>query len=105
MGHTNDMFGMTSSMLWLIRSSFHGMINSPLANTLIVLAHPRRAIIRPWITIIERKPERKNIDVSLAHDKLSQSIDAVVEMTMEIVYWGCGITTLRCVVVFVIVLS
>lgn len=96
---------MTSSMLWLIRSSFHGMINSPLANTLIILAHPRRAIIRPWIPIIERKAERKNIDVSLAHNKLSQRIDAVVEMAVKIVYWSRCITSLRSVVVFVVVLS
>lgn len=71
-------------MLRLIHALRNAMIHRPLPHLLIVPAHPRAAIIRPWVAVIERKPERKHIRITLAHDKLPQRINTVIKMPVQV---------------------
>jgi len=89
-------------MVWLIHPLLNAMINRPLSNLLIILAHARRAVVRPWVAIIEREPEREHISISLAHDELPQRIDAVVEMTMQVRRLGRRVAAQGLIMPFII---
>jgi hypothetical protein len=71
-------------MLRLIDTLRNPVLDRPLAHLLIVAAHPRRTVVRPWVAIVERKAERKHVHVRLAHDELPQCINAVVEVAVQV---------------------
>lgn len=64
------------------------MINSPLSHLVVISAHARRAIVGPWVAIIEWESERKHIGVRLAHNELPERINAMIEMAVQV--FGLG---------------
>jgi hypothetical protein len=89
----------------LVRTLCDCMVNSPLANLRIVPTHMGGCVVRPGVAIIEGEAEGEDVDVTLAHHKLAEGVDAVVEMAVEIVLWRGCIATELAVVRFVRVLS
>lgn len=71
-------------VLRLIDTLCNSMVDCPLPYLLVVAAHPGRAVVRPWVAIVERKAEWEYVDVGLAHNELSKRIDAVVEMSVQV---------------------
>ena len=72
------------SVLRLVHPSFRTMLNRPIPDLLVISAHPGARIIRPWIPIVEREAEGEDIRITLAHDKLPQRIDTVIQMPRDI---------------------
>lgn len=92
-------------MFRLVRTPRYCMVNSPLPYALEISAGMRRAVVRPWITIVIRIVETEHPDVALAHDELPQRIDAMVQMPPQVHQWRRSITSERSIVVFIHVLS
>ena len=71
-------------VLRLIDTLCNSMFNRPVPHLVVVAAHPGRAVVRPWVAIVEREAEGEYVHVRLAHDELSKRIDAVVEMSVQV---------------------
>lgn len=81
------------------------MVHSPLPYGLEIPASMRRAVVWPWITIVERVVETEHPNVALAHDELPQRIDAMVQMPPQVHQWRRGIASERRIIVLMHVLS
>lgn len=93
------------SVIRFSRGVRNTVLDGPVPDVLIVSAHMGSRVVRPGVVVAKGIPKGKDIDVGLAHDELAQRVDAVVNVTGQIVTLGGGITTLGGIVRLVVVLS
>ena len=93
------------SVLGLVWSPRHSVIDSPLPDAIEVPASVRCAVVRPRVSIVKRKVETEHTNVALAHDELSQCVNAVIEMAREIRGRCRCVSSQRRIVVLIDVLS